>query len=209
MALVLSIVIVAPVRAAGSLYISPSDTPSQTSGSSLDFQILVADIDPFNGWDISVRVDSAALTPVSISLEGNLLVTNYGAQVTELANCVNGLGQGCRASDGPGVVRSAAVATGSSFTSGTASGILFTITYEATGGPYSTVQIFDDVIANGGTQATHTTTGATYGQSQGPLVGGISGPSNTPDSWLLYAVLVSSVAAVIAIAAYARRKREA
>lgn len=207
-ALALTASLVYPARAASSLYISPSNIPGQPSGTTLEYQVAVADIDPFNAWDITVRVDPGTINPVSVSLDGNVLKTDYGAQLLELAKCINGLGTNCSASDGPGIVRSAVVAIGSSFTSGTASGVLFTITYTAAGGPYSQVQILSDVIVNGDTHVVHTTAGATYGESPGPLVGGVLVDQSSAVPWTLYLVLVAGIGAVTAAVVHAKRKGE-
>lgn len=165
--------LVSPANAAGSLYVSPANIASQAAGNVVEYQIKVADIDPFNGWDIMVRVDQNAILPETISHEVNLLTANSSAQLLVLRNCVNGSGEGCTTSDGPGVVHSAAVALGSTFDSGTASGVLFTITYRAITRPTTDVTVLEDLIVLGSEPVPHATSGATYGAAPpGPIVGG-------------------------------------
>ncbi len=154
-----------PAHAMGSLFINPPSQPVALAGTPVTYQVKVANFDPFNAWDIMVGNSTSSLSPLSISIAGNLLKANYSATVQELINCVNGTGTGCTIDDGPGVVHSAAVMYGAPPQTGPSSGLLFTISYTATGGPGTTLHIFNDVIPNGTPNPVpHTTSDGTYGK---------------------------------------------
>ncbi len=168
-----------PAHAIGTLYVDPPSQPVAAAKSTVTYQVKVANLDPFNGWDISVWVNgTSSLNPLSVSIAGNLMAS-FGT-VNELVNCVNGgvgipTGQpgnircgptmsGTNVNDGPGIVHSSAVLLGSPPQTGSLSGLIFTITYNATGGPGTALHIFNDVIANGTPNPVpHTTTDGTYG----------------------------------------------
>jgi len=138
---------------AGVLYVSPSAIPGMPVGSTFNIKIQVANIDPFNAWDISVMSDPTLFSPQSLSITGNLLAINFSTTVFELINCINGAGTGCIATDGAGIAHSAVTGFGPPPQTTTSSGILFTITYRVIGAGSSPIHIFSDVIANGATGA--------------------------------------------------------
>ncbi len=153
-----------PANAAGLLYINPPQQGPFASGTTVTYQVKVANIDPFNGWDISVSTDPTAVNPSSFTITSNLLAANFSQTVLELIHCVNGSGSGCTLTDGPGVVHSSVVVLGPPPQTGPSSGVLFTITYTAGTGTFSSVHIFNDVISNGTpTPVAHTTQDGVYG----------------------------------------------
>ncbi len=95
--------------------------------------------DPLNGFDVLVVTDPNFLSPVSVDLTGNVL-SSIGPTFT-LISCVNGIGAGCTALDGPGLVHVAVVGLGFTTLPST-TGLLFTITYtivaHPTGGNFVT-----------------------------------------------------------------------
>ena len=128
-------------------------------------------MDSFNAWDILVSVDPNVLNPQSLSIADNLLGS---AGINELVNCVNGGNGiptntpgniGCGINDGPGTVHSAVSSTSSSPQG--AGGLLFSITYQAVGGTFSTVDPVKDQIVDAGSPVAHTTTRAVYGNPGG------------------------------------------
>ncbi len=156
---------VRPVQAAGLLYINPPQQGPFASGTTVTYQVKVANIDPLNGWDMMVKTDPAAINPASFTITPNLLAANFSQIVLELIHCVNGAGTGCTLADGPGIVHSAAVILGPAQPpTGTTSGVLFTITYTAGTGTFSLVHIMSDTITNGtGVPVAHTTQDGVYG----------------------------------------------
>src|SRR6266581_6528018 len=156
--LALSVSSTLPAHAqAGVLDVSPFMTPFMAVGSTFTVKIQVANIDPFNAWDISVQSDPTVISPQSLTITGNLLAVNFSTTVFELINCINGAGTGCIATDGAGIAHSAVTGFGPPPQTTTSSGLLFTITYKvigpATGPGFSTIHVFNDVIANGATGA--------------------------------------------------------
>src|SRR5438128_6483401 len=143
----------------GTLYVSPSVIPGTAVGNTFNIKIQVANIDPFNAWDISVQSDPTVISPQSLSITGNLLAINFTTTVFELINCINGVGTGCIATDGAGIAHSAVTGFGPPPQTTTSSGLLFTITYKVIAAGFSTIHIFNDVIANDATGASvpHTT----------------------------------------------------
>lgn len=140
------------VHAAGLVYVNPETTPIQSVGSNFTVTVQVANIDPFNGWDIQIQSNSSVINATSLSIAGNIFVANYtGSQIFPLANCINGVGVKCTSSDVMGVVHSAVLAFGSPLPSGpTAGGLLFTITYHVVGSStYSPIHILSEVIPDG------------------------------------------------------------
>src|SRR2546425_1754769 len=151
------------VHAVGQLYISPS-TQTSTKGSIIQYQVKVANIDPFNGWDIYVKTDPTVINPTSISITGNLLAVNFSSTVKELINCVNNSGTGCTSNDGPGIAHSLVTIQGPVPMTKPTSGLLFTITYTVTGSGSSTVHLFNDLLFNGSPfPVPHTTVDGSYG----------------------------------------------
>src|SRR5438128_5115238 len=149
----------------GTLYVLPAHTDTKVVGSTFTVKIQVADIEPFNAWDISVQSDPTVISPQSLTITGNLLAVNFSTTVFELINCINGAGTGCIATDGAGIAHSAVTVFGPPPQTTTGSGLLFTITYKVIGPGFSTIHIFSDVIANGATGAAvpHTTVDGGYG----------------------------------------------
>ncbi len=154
-------------HAAGLLYINPPQQGPFTSGTTVTYQVKVANIDPFNGWDISVQTDPTAINPNTVSITGNLLAANFSQTVFEIIDCVNGAGRGCTATDGPGIVHSAAVALSNATQSGPSSGLLFTIAYTAGTGVFSPVHILSATVSNGtSTPVSFMARDGSYGTSQ-------------------------------------------
>src|SRR6266571_8141735 len=149
----------------GTLYVSPSVVPGTAVGNTFNIKIQVANIEPFNAWDISVQSDPTVISPQSLTITGNLLAVNFSTTVFELINCINGAGTGCIATDGAGIAHSAVTGFGPPPQTTTSSGLLFTITYKVIGPGHSFIHIFNDVIANGATGASvpHTTVDGSYG----------------------------------------------
>jgi len=90
---------------------------------------IIAGSDPFNAFDIRLKVDPGVLNASGVDLTGSVLPVD---STTLKAECINGAGFGCVGPlDGPGVVRVNVNATGTS-TSG-ASGRFFAVTYQVVG----------------------------------------------------------------------------
>jgi len=143
-----------PAHAAGVVYINPSNvTPG--IGSSFSVQVKVANVDPFNSWDIQIVTDPNVINATSISTDGNLLKENYTATAIPLVGCINGVAVGagnCDAfSDRLGVVHSAVLFFGAQLpTTGSSNGLLFTINYTVVGtGPYSPIDFQQADLGNG------------------------------------------------------------
>jgi hypothetical protein len=151
------------------LFISPPVQPAAVVGSTVTYEVMVAQMDPFNAWDILVKTDPAILRPVDFNITPNTLTANYTVPELELAHCVNGTGTGCDPSkgDGPGVVHSAVFPQGSPPPVSSVGGILFTITYVSISNlGSSAVTIISQAIANGGTALVRVTvTDGFYGSS--------------------------------------------
>ncbi len=162
--LLLSAIAVSPVRAAGTLYVSPASITSQPIGANITYQVKVANVDPFNGWDIMVNVNRTVLTPKTLSITPNLLSANFSGSLVELIHCVDGTGTGCTLSDGPGIVHSSVVCLCLPPQTGPTSGLLFTIGYKVATTGSSLVHIFNDFIVNGTpTPVAHITIDGVYG----------------------------------------------
>ena len=95
-----------------------------TSGNTLTVAVNIQSSASINGFDIIVKANTQQLQPVSYSLTGTVL----GSNILTLANCIEFTGSGCTAQTGPGIVRIAAVALGTTTTAPT-TGLLFTVTY--------------------------------------------------------------------------------
>src|SRR5712692_7000290 len=159
---------VQPAHAVGVLYTLPAFQPNLIQNSTFTIKIQVANIDPFNAWDISVSTDPTVISPQSLTDAGNLLAVNFTTTVFPLINCINGVGVGCIATDGAGIAHSAVTGFGPPPQTGPSSGLLFTITYKVITKSltaFSTIHIFNDIIANGATGAAvpHTTVDGLYG----------------------------------------------
>lgn len=161
---------IASVHAIGQLSVSTTTitNPPLSKGSTVQYTVNVANIDPFNGWDISVQTDPAIISPTSISITGNLLTTQFGSVVKQLINCVNGVpaagSNPCTSGDVAGVVHSLSTVQGPVPMTVPTSGLLFTITYTVIGTGSSTVHLFNDLLFNGSPFAVpHTTLDGFYG----------------------------------------------
>ncbi|HZY93304.1 MAG TPA: hypothetical protein VFE98_00375 [Candidatus Bathyarchaeia archaeon] len=141
------------VRATGNtLYFSPNNIAAPAVPGVYISYLIYADTvgtspsSGINGWDLVVTANDpggAILNPVSISITGNLL-TAFGT-VTEIANCVNGVGRGCVTGipgvipkDGPGIVHTAAVGTRA--TPAPISGLIANITYQTVSAGPTTIR---------------------------------------------------------------------
>jgi len=154
---------------------------SQSSGT-VTYKIYVDSIGAsstsgINGWNLVVDDHDSAgasLTPMSISIAGNLL-SPFGT-VTEVINCVNGGtpgappgpgNSGCDIADGPGIVHTAAVLQGPA-TPTPVSGLIATITYTALSSAPTTLGFVattseGDILSDGTPNpVVHTTRGATF-----------------------------------------------
>jgi len=147
------------------LYISPAKINSgQAVGSSINFAVKVFQMDPFNAWDMQVAVDPTVLNPTSFTITPNLLTANYSISLLELTHCINGLGNGCTASDTNGVVHSAVFPLGSAPAVPSVSGVMFNITYAVVNpNGFSTVVIQSSQIVSGGVNVPTTIVGSSYG----------------------------------------------
>lgn len=148
------------------LYISPSIQSAQASGTSIHYQVKVSNMQLFTGWNVSVRTNQSVINPGSISIDGNFFQANFSATVNLTTNCVNGQGTGCVPTDGPGIIHSAGTVSRQPAlpTNTTLDGVLFTITYTAVAGKFSSVTIFNDTLENGiTTPVPHTTISGIYG----------------------------------------------
>src|SRR5712692_4823933 len=149
----------------GTLYVLPAHTGTLPVNTLFSVKIQVANIDPFNAWDISVQSDPTIISPQSLSITGNLLAINFSTTAFELINCNNGIGTGCIATDGAGIAHSAVTGFGPPPQTTPSSGLLFAITYKVIGAGHSAIHIFSDIIANGATGAAvpHFTVDGDYG----------------------------------------------
>ncbi len=177
------------VHAIGQLYISPTTQGPFAKGTMFTYQVKVANIDPFNGWDISVKTDPAVISPTSISVTGNMLAVNFSSTVKELINCVNNSGTNCTSNDGAGIAHSLATVQGPVPMTKPTSGLLLTITYTVVASGSSTVHLFNDLLFNGSPfPVPHTTSDGFYGApadftiSSSPLSASITQGQTTTSS---------------------------
>src|SRR2546426_376926 len=158
------------------LYISPNQQGPVPAGSTITYQAKVAQMDPFNAWDIMVKTNPSVLNPVSLTIAPNLLTANFSTTTVEFSNCINGIGTCNQGNgDGPGVVHSAVQGLAESPAVPNLNGILFAITYAViNGGGLSSVSIFNDVIVSSvdgsSSLVPHATTNAIYGNAELPVV---------------------------------------
>ncbi len=159
------------VSAAGLLYVSPPSITAMRVGSTFTVQVKVSGMDSFDGWDISVVSGPTVINATSLVITGNILAANTTGTVKEIAHCINtNTANGCRQSDGPGVVESAVRDIGSSAIA-PSSGRLFNITYQVVGtGPYSPISIplGTDEVRNGSSSVKHTDRPCSYGAQVSP-----------------------------------------
>src|SRR5712664_525428 len=158
-----------PVHATGVVLLSPTTQAVQPKGSFFSVQVKVANIDPFNRWDIQVVTDPAVINATSLSITGNILQANYSATVHELVTCVNGGGLGCQQStDGPGIVHSAASVYAPSPQPGSSSGLLFNITYAVVStSAFSPLELQNYIIESNGKVVSVTSQDGQYGIAPG------------------------------------------
>ncbi len=160
-----------PVKAAGLLYIYPAVTASLPVGNTFSVKVQVANIDPFNAWDISVKSDPTVISPQSLTITGNLLAINFSTTVVEFENCVGGAGTGCQAADGPDTAHSQATGLGPIPQQGPSSGLLFTITYKVLRDTTSALTFVVDSVINGDTNiyVSHADQAGRYGSKLPPV----------------------------------------
>ena len=183
--------IIPSAMATGVLYISPANMSVLPVGGDFSISVRVANMDPFNGWDIQVQSDQSVINPTSVSVSGNILNVT-GSVAVETVNCVNGVGRTCCLTnacyplDGPGIAHSAFFdqynATGGY-------GPLFNITFHVVSNkPYSPITIIHDTFSNGGQNGgvIHTKSDGYYGTapdfslaSNPPELDVVVGSSNT------------------------------
>ena len=142
---------------ANCVFVDPPTLGVATTGTTVKFNVKVANIDQFNGFDLSVATDVNALTGLSISQpSAGTGVPGLGSY-QEHAGCIDGtpatLASGlglCTVNDGPGIVHYAV--TSSPLSVQGSSGTLFSITYTAQNiDPGTFLSVVNTVIANGGT----------------------------------------------------------
>ena len=108
--------------------VSPPPTPGGEIGTLVEVAVNIQGAASINGFDIYVKTDQNILNPLNTELAGTVLGTNLFLA----AQCINETGFGCTTlTTGPGIVRVAAVALGTSTTAPT-TGRLFSITYNIT-----------------------------------------------------------------------------
>jgi hypothetical protein len=165
--------IIPSVKATGMLYLSPPVQEAQPAGTTITYQVKVANMPAFSSWDILVKVNQTALNPVKIDISGNVLTKNYSLSVKEFVNCANGSGTGCGFYDNPGVVHSAVAAAGAPPADSLISGVLFTITFSAGSASVSSILLFNYDLSLSGSGIPHSaysTTNAIYGNGKLPIV---------------------------------------
>jgi PKD repeat protein len=157
------------------LLIQPASLPLATAGSTVTFNVAVANMPTFAGWDIYVRTTPSILDPTAFTL-GTFLPAGF-----ESIHCINGgilnANTACDANDGPGIVHSGFA----SFGFGAGSGTLFTITYSAVAGPGTTVAFPEAATTNNGLNSLFDTSGANFtGVSEvGGTYGSLANPTTT------------------------------
>jgi PKD domain len=152
--LVLSVLLLLPptpraqVGGAPVLYIAPLRTRPTNSSFSVDLRLNLTTTDTISNWEISLNYSSQVLTATGITL-GNLFPVS---SVFEPIHCVNGVGSGCGAFDGPGVVHSAVLFRGGNVSGSFYNRTLFSIQFSPTGNPYgsSLLHIFNDSLGSPG-----------------------------------------------------------
>ena len=150
----------------GEAYIGPQaiNATQYPFGSLFNVTVQVAGMDFFDGWDISVQSNPLVIRPVNVTFAGDLFETKYSIPPTgivQVANCLNGVGQGCLSTDGLGVAHSAASlfpAPSRARIPPPIDGTLLTITYNVTGtSGFSRIEIIDSTLGNGtNTPVSHT-----------------------------------------------------
>lgn len=169
----------------GSVYISPPSINSTqySLGSFFNVTVRISGMDSFSGWDVFVRTNPLVISPVNTTFVGDLFEANYSSTPFLVANCVNGVGVGCRvpAPDGLGIAHSAGEGYFGSPPTGFVppiNGTLFTITYKVTGASgFSRIEIVADTFStSGGAPVPTTTSPGLYGTAR-PDFGVYADPS--------------------------------
>lgn len=150
------------MKAAGEVYVAPASQPIQQTGTNVSFTIAFTGMDHFNEWDVYVKVDPNVLTPESIDTSGSFLQT----LTTTLADCVNGVGQGCTSSDGPGIAHSSLYSAWPPPIDSPWAGTLFSVTFKVKGGLGTFTHPYNDTITDSATglPVVHSTVPGVYGQ---------------------------------------------
>ena len=123
----LSTVALFPLAEASSPKLSVDGSRLEPTGTTFTVNVEYQFMPAFNFFEVFVVVNPAAISPAHVAL-GPAVAT-----WTLLANCLNGVGQGCTINDGSGVAHSAAVSsTGASISGpGGKSHVLLTISFKA------------------------------------------------------------------------------
>src|SRR5438552_5982328 len=163
---------VAHAQTGPELLIQPATQPLAAAGTAVKFNVSVANMPTFAGWNIYVRSTQSILDPTTITL-GTFMPSGF-----ESAHCIDGLGTSCDANDGPGVAHDGFASFG--FAAG--SGTLFTITYNAVAGPGTKISFPEATTenGNGGLNSLFDVAGANI--TGVPEVGGTYGSVTNPTS---------------------------
>ena len=172
------------------LLISPASQPLATPGSTVTFDVAVANMPTFAGWDIYVRTTQSILDPTTFTL-GTFMPAGF-----ESIHCIDGgiagASTSCDANDGPGIVHSGFASFGNAAGSGT----LFTITYSAVAGPGTLISFPESVTrsGNGGLNQLFDVAGAniTGVPETGGTYGTLANPTSTSVNCGTSQVVVSS-----------------
>lgn len=115
-------------------------------GSTTTVSVVVRDFESMIGFDLYLRYDSTPgiLDAIEIDFEESIMLTEESYSI--LVNCVDGQGLRCRDTDGPGLVRAAALIVGGS--TRFSDGILFNIRFKVVGIGETALDIFEDQLAN-------------------------------------------------------------
>ncbi len=146
---------------ANCVFVDPATMALAATGSTVTFNVKVANMDRFNAFDISVQTDFNSLSGLSITFPppAGTGVPGLGGTVTVHAKCVEGQGSNCNINDGQGVNHLAVSYSQNS----TGSGTLFQINYQAINSdPGSSLCIVNTVVAYSGTQVPIATACAVY-----------------------------------------------
>jgi hypothetical protein len=101
-----------------------------------------------SNWEISLNYNSTVLTATGITI-GNLFPAS---SIFEPIHCIDGVGTGCGAFDGPGVVHSAVLFRGGNVSGTFYNQTLFSIQFSPTASPYgsSLLHVFNDSLGSPG-----------------------------------------------------------
>src|SRR3989454_1180392 len=177
-AIAFSIVAISPAipkahaAAPAPLSIKPSSQPLATAGSTVTFQVNVTNVPPVSGINIYVFANSSILNPTGITVG-----TFVPGGLFETSHCIDNVGTGCDAHDGPGVAHESFASLSAS--SGSGNGTLFTISFSAVTGPGTQVRFPETVTSNNGLDSLFDTNG--FNITGIPEQGGIYGTAAGPD----------------------------